>query len=163
MEKNSIKRNEDFDLYAAGIRSFDQIAKNLQKKDLDKRRAEGKWTIRQIIHHIADAETLWNFAIKAALGNPGCTFDFSWYIHDNKWAGPLFYHSRGIGPATALFRESRKEIVELLPLFQDPWSHQFTLNHDKLPEGTLNFTVLKAVQWQIRHLDIHLTQIQESL
>lgn len=163
MEKKSDDLKKVLEDFTGGIPSFNEVIEKISPKDLDRRRSEGKWTNRQIIHHIADCEIIWSTAIKAALGNPGCTYDFSWYILDNKWADPIFYHSRSIEPAIDLFRGSRGEITELLTLCRDPWTRPFTARHDNLPDGPMAFTVLKAVQWQIRHLDIHLSQIKESL
>ena len=53
---------------ASGIRAVEKALAGLTDAGLDLARAEGKWTIRQIAHHIADAELLWEVAIKSALG-----------------------------------------------------------------------------------------------
>ena len=163
MEKKMDNLEKVMNDFTNGIQLFDDLIGEISEKDLDKQRAEGKWTVRQIIHHIADSEIIWSAAIKAALGNPGCTFDFSWYILDNKWADPLFYHIREIQLEADLFRLSRKQVAVLLSLFQDPWAQLFTVSHDKLPEGKLDFSVLKAIKWQIQHLNIHLSQIKKTL
>lgn len=41
----------------------------LTETDLYLAPSDGRWTIRQIIHHIVDGDDLWKWCIKAALGN----------------------------------------------------------------------------------------------
>ena len=98
--------------YASGIQAVDDALVGLTEADLDLARAEEKWTIREIVHHIADAEDLWNTACKSALGNCGCLFDASWYIIDNKWAEPLHYATRPIDEAFELYRAIRHQVLE---------------------------------------------------
>ena len=54
-----------------GIDQLDHALEDVGDSQLDLARAPGKWTIRQVVHHIADCEEIWKMAIKAALGNPG--------------------------------------------------------------------------------------------
>jgi hypothetical protein len=42
--------------YASGTLAAEDALAGLTEADLDRTRAEGKWSIRQIVHHIADAE-----------------------------------------------------------------------------------------------------------
>lgn len=163
MEKKPKTHKKDLNRFGAGIQALDEVYKTISHQDLDRKRARGKWTIRQIIHHIADAEILWSSVIKSALGNPGCTFDFSWYILDNKWADPLMYDQREVEAAIELFRFHRKQTLELLSLFPDPWAYRIVIRHDNLPEKEQEFPILQAVQWQTQHLDRHIAQIKETL
>ncbi len=77
-------RDEIIARYASGIQAVGDLLAKLTETDLDLARTPKKWTIRQIMHHITDAEILWLVAIESALGNCGCLFDASWYIIDNK-------------------------------------------------------------------------------
>lgn len=156
-----MKRKEIITNYVAGSKRVDETIAGLSESDLDLARAEGKWTIRQIVHHIADAEDLWKLCIKAALGNPGCTFDFSWYILDNKWAGPLDYATRPVGEAVELLRATRLNIAELLEHLPDVWEKNITLTHRDLEEER-RYTVEEMIEWQVRHALLHVDQILET-
>ncbi|MCP4157595.1 MAG: hypothetical protein GY757_58330 [bacterium] len=148
--------------YEAGPEQLDAALKGLSESQLDLSRAEGKWTIRQIVHHIADAEDLWETAIKAALGNTGCTFDFSWYILDNKCAVPLNYTNRPIYDAVALFKVLRRYVANMvkhLPNARERNIH-LTRSGDELEEKTL--VVDEILNWQVLHLEIHIKQILET-
>ncbi len=54
--------------YAEGVYALDEVLEGLSDQGLDLSRDQGKWTIRQIVHHIVDAEDIWKSCIKAALG-----------------------------------------------------------------------------------------------
>lgn len=160
-----IKEYENLmETYDAGPEQLDAALQGLSGSQLDLSRAEGKWTIRQIVHHIVDAEDLWETVIKAALGNTGCTFDISWYIPDNKCAVPLDYANRPIDDAVELFKAVRRciaEMVKHLPNARER-SALITRTIDKDQAQSFTFTVEKMLNWQIQHLEIHLEQIRET-
>jgi 2-haloacid dehalogenase len=147
--------------YAAGIQALDDVLDGLSEADLDLARAEARWTIREIVHHIADAEDLWEIAVKSALGNSGCLFDLSWYIIDNKWAEPLQYAVRPVGEALALYRALRRQVLELLAHVPDPWEKHIRL-HWADPDSARVWTVDDIVSWQARHVMLHVEQIRET-
>jgi uncharacterized damage-inducible protein DinB len=160
-----IKEYENLmETYGAGPEQLEAVLQGLSGSQLDLSRAEGKWTIRQIVHHIADAEDLWETVIKAALGNTGCTFDISWYIPDNKCAAPLDYANRPIDDAVELFKAVRRCIAEMVKHLPDARERSalITRTIDKDQAQSFTFTVEKMLSWQIQHLEIHLEQIRET-
>ena len=154
-------REEIIARYAAGIQAVDEALAGLSEADLDLARAQDKWTIREIAHHIADAEDLWEIAIKSALGNCGCLFDASWYIIGNGWAEPLHYATRPVDGASDLFKAIRHQILELLEHVPDPWA-KYVLFHWANPDEAHKWTVGEIVTWQSRHALIHVEQILET-
>jgi hypothetical protein len=154
-------RNNLIALYASGPKALDKALNGLAPADLDLARAEGKWTIRQIVHHIVDAEDLLELCIKTALGNPGCTIDISWYIPDNKWAEPLDYATRPTGEAVQFFGAVRRHVVELIGSLPGAWERHVVLTRDGGTNGR-QITVQEIVGWQVRHLRQHIEQIQET-
>ena len=121
MTEQAETQNEIVARYASGIQAVDESLAGLSEADLDLARAEGKWTIREIVHHIADAEDLWEIAFKSALGNYGCLFDASWYIINNKWAEPLHYATRPVDEAVGLYKAIRYQVLELLEHVPGAW------------------------------------------
>jgi hypothetical protein len=114
MSEQNGEQEKSMGTYDAGPEQLDAVLKGLSESQLDLSRAEGKWTIREIVHHIGDAEDLWETVIKAALGNTGCTFDASWYIPGNKCAVPLDYANRPIDETVALFKSLRRFISDMV-------------------------------------------------
>ena len=148
--------------YAKGVEQLEAALAGLSESDPGLSRAEGKWSIRQIVHHIVDAEDIWKTAIKAALGNSGCRFDVSWYIPDNKCAEPLDYENRPFTDAVELFNAVRRHITALVNhLPDDAWERHTTFVMNDIPEGK-QFTVGEMLHWQTMHLDIHIKQIRET-
>ncbi len=145
-----------------GIKEFNEMVNDLTEEDLNRKRAEGKWTVREIIHHIADAEDIWKSIIKAAVGNPGCDYDMNWYPIDNKWAPVMGYAERGVENSIELFRVSRNQIIELVEYKPDAWDNFVTAKWENLPDGK-EFRVGEIVSFQILHLNRHLKQIRDSL
>jgi hypothetical protein len=85
-------------------------------KSLDIGLSSESWTIREIIHHIADGDDLWKSFIKQALGNPGGNFSLDWYWHlpQDEWAERWSYQTREIEPSLMMLRASRSHVVQLL-------------------------------------------------
>jgi len=161
MAEKTETRDEIIARYASGIQAVEDTLVGLTEADLDLARAKEKWTIRQIVHHIADAEVLWEVAIKSALGNCGCLFDASWYIIDNKWAEPLNYGTRPVDGAFELYRAIRHQILELLEHVPGAWE-KHVLFHWANPDQAHKYTVGDMVTWQSRHAMIHVEQILET-
>ena len=162
MSETDQKQEKNLKKYADGVEQLEAALAGLSEADLDRSREEGKWTTRQIVHHIVDAEDLWETVIKAALGNPGCTFDISWYIPDNKCAEPLDYATRPIADAVELFKAVRRHVVQMITHLPGAWDRNIVIRRDvDIPEGK-EFTIGAIIGFQVIHLARHLQQIREA-
>ena len=77
--------------------------------------APGKWTARQILSHLADAEVVFHARVRFILSEPGCPIP---PFDQDKWAKILMYDTRSIPLMRRLFvanRDSMMELVDLLP------------------------------------------------
>ena len=72
--------------------------------DLDAPSSGGGWTIRQIVHHIADGDDLLKTFIKMALGNERGEFRLDWYwaLSQDEWAEHWVYARRSLDVSLAL-------------------------------------------------------------
>ena len=147
--------------YSDGVQRLDSLLEGLSEDQLNLVRQEGKWSIRQIVHHIADAEEIWGLAIKTALGNTGCTFDLSWYKDNNLCAEPLDYAHRPIATALESFRLNRRMVVEMMEYFPDSFEKHIYLTKDTMPEPK-RFDLAGILGFQEVHLKMHLDQIRET-
>jgi hypothetical protein len=82
--------------YAAGPNQLETAIAGLSEGELDIAESDGTWTIRQIVHHIADGDDIWKVFIKRAIGNPGGKFDLQWYwaMPQDEWVKSWAYASR---------------------------------------------------------------------
>jgi hypothetical protein len=133
----------------------------LSEPDFDLTRSTEAWTIRQIVHHIVDAEDVTKIIIKAALGNSGCTFGLEWYDPSNTWAKTLDYANRPIAHALALLREGHRDIEHLLNHLPDAWERYVMLKRDKNSEER-KITVGQLIQTQTGHAFHHIEQIRAT-
>ena len=60
----------------------------LSDEDLDRKYAPGKWSIRIILHHITDTETVLYDRVRRVLSEPG---QVQWAFNQDAWANGLNY------------------------------------------------------------------------
>jgi uncharacterized damage-inducible protein DinB len=93
-------------LYAEGPAQLEAVLMGLTESEQNLARASDSWTIRQIVHHLADGDDIWKTCIKAALGNSEGLFSLQWYWDkpQTQWAENWKYANRRIEPSLACFR-----------------------------------------------------------
>ena len=151
---------ETLALYERGVEELEAMLANLSEPELDLKRADGEWSIRQIVHHIADGDDLWTMALKAALANSGCLYQHDWYTPDNVCAESLDYASRAIEPALALFRANRAHVLQLVRHLPGAWERSIRFTASYQPEP-LAVTVGELVKTQALHTFVHCDEIRQ--
>ena len=111
---------ETLALYEAGVPSLEVALAGLGEGDHNLRPGPGEWSIRQIVHHLADAEATALGQPKFALAEPGRRYTGSPYDAD-AWARGLAYDDRPIAQSVALFSAIRGHMAQLLRTLPDPW------------------------------------------
>lgn len=114
---------EVLDLYQSGVAALEAALAGLDDADLDLAREQGTWTIRQIVHHLADSEATVLGGPKFALAEPGRLYHRNGYSQ-SRWAERLDYAGRDIGPAVALFAAIRAHMLQLVCHLPDAWDRQ---------------------------------------
>lgn len=114
---------------------------------------EGKWSIRQIVTHLADSEIIASDRMRRTIAedNPtlvGCDQD--------AWARALNYSKRKISDSLDIFRKLRAENYELLASLP-PEAFSRTANHTERGSMTLE-TILETYA---KHAESHAIQIRE--
>lgn len=146
--------------YADGPSLLDSALAGLSETDLDLTTSADSWSIRQIVHHIADGDDLWKACIKIALGNENGLFLLQWYWDkpQKEWSENWKYSSRGIESSLALLNANRSQIVELIQQIPNAWKKSALL---KRPDGQEeHVTVEQIVESQASHLVNHIKDIQ---
>lgn len=113
----SLPDDQVLDLYRTGPDKLEAALAGLTETDLDLPRAPGKWTIREIVHHIVDADMGTYQVLRLALGLPGYEIKSNVFNPD-EWNKGIDCTHRPIGPAVALLKAARAwvmEVVEHLP------------------------------------------------
>jgi uncharacterized damage-inducible protein DinB len=152
--------SEIISYYADGPARLEAALSGLTDSELDLSLAEGAWSIRQIVHHIADGDDLWKMCIKAALGNSDGPFTLKWYWDKTQmeWSASWSYASRSVESSLTLLDANRHHIVELLESVPDALEKSIRLQP---PHGEdVHITVREVLEMQVRHMTGHTQDIQ---
>jgi DinB superfamily len=134
----------------------------LSEINLDLRKSAESWTIREIIHHIADGDDLWKLFIKRAIGNPNGEYSFDWYwqVPQDQWTKRWNYKERSIEPSLALFRANRNHIVQLLRYTSGALEKSLRVRWPtKIGEQEVKVRLI--VEGQTQHVLDHIAEIGE--
>lgn len=69
---------------------------------LDRSPTGGGLTRRETIHHIVEAGVVAASIVTAALGSPGCVYDWTWMMPFGAWMDRMAYREKPVDPALAL-------------------------------------------------------------
>jgi catechol 2,3-dioxygenase-like lactoylglutathione lyase family enzyme len=150
-------------LYAQGGDELASIIlEGLSEPELDLVRAPGEWSIRQIVHHLAETDTLFLLAIKTALAQSGSTYVRNPYDQDI-WVKALDYSGRSIEPSLALIKAIRAHIAQLLQHVTDYSEHYVMLKWANEEGKGSKVTAGDFVESLVRHHAEHCEEIRETL
>jgi hypothetical protein len=88
--------------WASIPRDIRRAIAGLSRRDLKARGGSEGWSIQEYAHHLVEANLVASNIILAALGRPGCTYDWSWVIPDRQWMKRLRYDKAPLEPAIKL-------------------------------------------------------------
>jgi hypothetical protein len=146
--------------YADGPARLEAAITGLTDSELNLALTPDSWSIREMIHHLADGDDIWKICIKAALGNNDGLFTLQWYWDkpQMEWSKNWRYASRSIGPALDLLHANRRHILELIQLIPNALEKSIRL---RWPEGQEEcITVGDVIEMQARHVVDHIKDIQ---
>ncbi len=146
--------------YREGPGLLERTVIGLRTDELDLAPPGGGWTIRQIVHHIADGDDIWKLCIKMAIGNEQGVFDLGWYsaLTQRTWADRWAYNCRSIDASLSLFRATREHILQLVERLPEVWTHDVVVRTkdgqvERVPIGYV-------IQMQADHLHHHVECIR---
>jgi len=161
--KPAINKNRDgiITRYTAATDVLEAAIRGLDESQLDLSLSADSWSIRQIVHHLADGDYLWKEFILRAAGNPELEFSLAWYwcIPQDEWAQRWVYARRDIAPSLALMRASRQHAVELLKCIPGIWEKSLPIPTHV--GGQQMATVTEVVEMQARHVEEHAGEIRK--
>lgn len=146
--------------YADGPSLLDSALAGLFESNLDLALGADSWTIRQIVHHIADGDDLWKTCIKIALGNSEALFSLQWYTVKTQmeWSESWAYSHRRLESSLALYRANRRHIVDLLEHVPNGCEKTIRFKPSERPEMCI--TILDVIELHMDHLAEHIETIK---
>lgn len=146
--------------YAQGGEELEKTLQGLSADYLDRSRSADEWTIRQIVHHLVESESIFLMAIKTALAQSGSTFIRSPY-DQTQWVEALQYKERSIEPSLAFVKASRHHIAQLLEAIPDHRERYIIMKFASDSEG-YKTTVGNLLNILVKHLAEHCEEIRET-
>ncbi len=132
------------------LRFFD-----LPESDLIKTYGEGKWSVRQILNHLADAETVLYERFRRIIGEQT---EVLWGFDQDLWAVNLGYESFPLSLNKEIYSSVREAIIYLVDKFYHSHGHlQFV--HSRTGLKTLKEEFDKVAS----HNQTHIDQINTAL
>lgn len=157
MAADTLSSEELIKQYADGIIHLSEAIAGLSGTELDTALDDNHWTIRQIVHHVADGDELWKTCIKSAFGSNE-PFNMNWYwdISQDNWVELWHYAKRDVEPSLALLQANREHIIQLLTVIPNALEQDITVNW---PEGQQKGAVRDVIKMQVGHLTEHIAEI----
>jgi hypothetical protein len=150
-----IEGKEPLAVQAATAERLAQLIEGVSTSELRRRPAPDKWSVSEIIAHLADGEIVGGFRVRFILGSPGSPVVA--YDQD-KWVTSGHYDKRDPQKSVELFRVLREANLALLESLEpDEWK-QYGMHSERGKES-----IEHIVRMFAGHDVNHLQQIEKIL
>ncbi len=128
-------------IQAASAKKLDRLLKGVPAARLRKRPAPDKWSVAEIMAHLADSEIVTSFRLRQILGTPGSPIPA--YDQD-AWAKACRYEKRDARKSLEIFGALREANLALLKsLSAEQWKHH-GMHSERGPETVERLVTLIA-------------------
>ena len=132
------------------LRYFD-----FNNEELERTYAPGKWSVRFLLHHLADAETVLSDRIRRTISEPRSVL---WAFDQDKWAAGLDYSQMPLDLSRRIYEATRAGIIHLAGEHYERSGH-LEFVHSETGLRTLKDEFDKVAAHNQHHLD----QIEAAL
>ena len=143
------------DVLTVSPRQVAKLVKGITKKRLSKRPAPGKWSVTEILAHLADVELVQGFRIRLILGLPGVAIQG---FDQDVWAKYSAYATHDPVLSLEGYRVNRERTVRLLKSLPKQMWDSHGMHSERGRE-----TVKRVSEMMAGHDINHLTQIRAIL
>ena len=138
--------------YRDGYRAVNEALEGIESDELDQA-AEGGWTPRQIVHHLADSEMMSAIRIRRLLAEPARII----YGYDEKAFAERLSADRPIEPSLQAMRWARETSAQIIERMTDDDWHIVGTHTESGVYGTEDWLRIYAT-----HAHDHATQIKRA-
>ena len=133
---------------AATSKKLERLIMGVPTSKLRKRPVAEKWSVREIVAHLADAEIVTGFRLRMILGAPGA---FIAAYDQDSWVTSGHYDKRDPRKSVAQFRVVREANLALLnSLTREQWKHHGM--HSERGQETIEHIVRMTAGHDMNHL-----------
>ena len=135
--------------------------RGLDATQLDQRNSRNGLSVREQTHHLVEAHVVASSIVIAALGMPGCTYDWSWMLPFGPWMDRLPYRSMPIEPSLEALRALNAWVAAVVGRVDDGLSREVQLRDS--PDAELRrVTVADLLKQEIAHAEEHVAEIRAT-
>lgn len=150
-----LEGKKPMEILAATPRQIARLVKGVSRKKLSQRPASDKWSVTEILAHLADSELVYGFRIRIILEAGGTPIQG---IDQDAWAKFSNYAKHDPMLSLEAFRITRERMVRLLKsLPRESWDF-YGMHSERGKE-----TVTRVVEMLAGHDVNHMKQIKERL
>ena len=122
--------------------------------ELDEKPDGSPFTVRELVHHIAEANVVAASIVTAALGSPGSVYDWSWMLPFGKWMELMRYDKKPVAPSLRLLEAINAYVAAQVEPLEDGLDRRVRLRDE--PEGALReVTVADVLLQEADHASEH--------
>jgi hypothetical protein len=127
---------------------------DLAHEQLERTHAPGKWTVRFILHHLADAETVFNDRIRRVISEPRQVI---WAFDQDAWAAGLDYARTPLDISRLIYEAVRAGIYQARLHYEALGRRKFIHSETGVRKLKVEFDKVAS------HNDHHLSQLRLAL
>ena len=139
---------EPLEVQAATPKRLEQLVEGRSASELKKRPAPEKWSVIEILAHLADAELAGSWRIRSILGKPGTQLQA---YDQNAWVAAMSYQDRDAGQCVDMFRVLREANLALLQTLTPEQWKQYGIHAERGKE-TIEHIVRMFAGHDLNHL-----------
>lgn len=142
-------------LYAHLMDQLEATLADVSETEWNLSREAGSWTVRQIVHHLADCETMFLQTIRTILMEPGRSYHQNWPGSNEVVNTPMFLE-RPVASSLVFLRASHEYILHLLQYAPGAWE-KMILDQGR---GEHEMDLREIFTTILAHMQEHLDEIQ---
>lgn len=144
----NVGSEEPLKIQAASPKKIDRLLKGVSATKLRKRPAPEKWSIAEILAHVADEEIVAAYRMRMTIGAPGAPIQA--YDQD-AWTATGHYENRDARTSLAQYRAVREANLALLKLLTpEQWTHYGI--HSERGEESIEMIVRMMAGHDVNHI-----------
>jgi len=146
--------------FSDGMERLAKAVEGLSEDNLNLSMAPGEWSVRQIVHHLADDGDVWSMVMKKAIATPGVPVRFEGFPGNDAWANTLAFDQRGVQVALTQIKAHREAMSGLARHFISDLDNRYVVIVDQQDRELQKVTAGQVIAMLTEHMDEHLATIE---
>jgi uncharacterized damage-inducible protein DinB len=143
-----VAENDPLKIQSATPKKIERLVSRAPAPKLRKQPAPGKWSVAEILAHMADAEIVFGYRIRTILGAPGTSIQA---FDQDKWAQAMSYGKLDARKSLERFTAFRKANLDLLKSLS-PAQRKYHGMHAERGEESIETIAKLCAGHDINHL-----------